>query len=195
MKKGSICMAAGVLLLAAAFSLVLYNIWDANRAERAAESVVVRLEEAISEKTELETAPAEEKREMPTIEIDGNFYIGVVEIPSLNLLLPVMADWSDEKLKTAPCRYSGSYFENDLVIAGHNYARHFSPLKWIEVGSEVLFTDVEENVHYYTVAWTEPLMPQEVEEMMSGDWDLTLFTCTTGGASRWTVRCIEDSER
>jgi sortase A len=26
--------------------------------------------------------------------------------------------------------------------------------------------------------------------MESGDWDLTLFTCTTGGQSRITVRCV-----
>ena len=25
--------------------------------------------------------------------------------------------------------------------------------------------------------------------MTSGDWDLTLFTCTYGGQERYTVRC------
>lgn len=28
-----------------------------------------------------------------------------------------------------------------------------------------------------------------VEEMESGDWDLSLFTCTLGGSYRVTVRC------
>ena len=28
------------------------------------------------------------------------------------------------------------------------------------------------------------------EEMESGDWDLTLFTCTVGGRTRDTIRCI-----
>jgi len=35
----------------------------------------------------------------------------------------------------------------------------------------------------------ETLQPTAVEEMCSGDWDLTLFTCTLGGKFRVTVRC------
>ena len=35
----------------------------------------------------------------------------------------------------------------------------------------------------------ERLRPTAVKEMTSGDWDLTLFTCTVGGQSRVTVRC------
>ena len=33
-------------------------------------------------------------------------------------------------------------------------------------------------------------MPTSVQEMTDGDWDLTLFTCTVGGKSRVTVRCV-----
>ena len=29
-----------------------------------------------------------------------------------------------------------------------------------------------------------------IEEMVTGDWDLTLFTCTLSGQTRFTVRCI-----
>ena len=28
-----------------------------------------------------------------------------------------------------------------------------------------------------------------MKELLSGDWDLTLFTCTLGGKSRVVVRC------
>jgi len=33
------------------------------------------------------------------------------------------------------------------------------------------------------------LEPYSVEEMTSGEFDLTLFTCTQGGSHRVTVRC------
>ena len=36
---------------------------------------------------------------------------------------------------------------------------------------------------------TEVLAPTDIEGMESGDWDLTMFTCTIGGKSRVTVRC------
>lgn len=39
------------------------------------------------------------------------------------------------------------------------------------------------------VAEVEILKPTDVEQMIAGDWQLTLFTCTVGGTSRVTVRC------
>lgn len=40
----------------------------------------------------------------------------------------------------------------------------------------------------------EVLQPTQIEKMTvksSGDdWDLTLFTCTTGGQARYALRCV-----
>ena len=127
--------------------------------------------------------------EMPTKEIDGETYIGVVEIPSLELSLPVMSDWSYPQLKKAPCRYVGSVYSHDAVICGHNYDRHFGRLKELVPGDEVRFTDMDGNVFRYSVCAVEQLAKTAVEEMQTGDWDLTLFTCTKGGVMRVTVRC------
>lgn len=127
--------------------------------------------------------------EMPTKEIDGETYIGVVEIPSLELSLPVMSDWSYPQLKKAPCRYVGSVYSHDVVICGHNYDRHFGRLKELIPGDEVRFTDMDGNVFRYSVCAVEQLAKTAVEEMQTGDWDLTLFTCTKGGVMRVTVRC------
>ena len=52
-----------------------------------------------------------------------------------------------------------------------------------------MFTDVDGNVYNYEVAELETLQPAAVDEMKSGEWDLTLFTCTIGGQTRVTVRC------
>lgn len=191
----------GLLLLTAALFLAGYNIWDGARADRAAQEVNEKIQEMILEYAALgETAPDGalleeelwEEKQMPTMEIEGNLYIGVLEVPALNLSLPVMADWDYAKLKIAPCRYSGSCYTDDLVIAGHNYPKHFSHLKWIDLGSDVLFTTADGEVFRYTVDWVENLKPDEVERMVEeGDWDLTLFTCTTGGSARCAIRCVK----
>lgn len=201
-KKGTLWMALGLLLLAAALSLTLYNIWDAARADQSAQSVAAELEQAITDRVTARQAaeaagestvsdPLDPDREMPTVEIDGNLYIGELEVPDLGLTLPVMSDWDYSKLKISPCRYSGSYYAGNLVIAGHNYARHFSALKWVPLGTEVLFTNVDGEVFRYTVVSLETLQPSQVEEMTadSDSWDLTLFTCNTGGGTRCAVRC------
>ncbi len=132
--------------------------------------------------------------EMKTIVIDGNEYIGYISIPAIDLELPVMSQWSYQGLKIAPGRFYGSTYGHNLVIAGHNYAKHFSSIKWLEKTTEVDFIDVENRVWSYQVSDIETLQPQQVDEMIektgNDNWDLTLFTCTTGGQTRCTVRCV-----
>ncbi len=129
--------------------------------------------------------------EMQTEIIDGRAYIGAIEIPSLKLSLPVLADWSKDLLKVSPCRYAGSCYTNDLVICAHNYASHFNALRWIEMGEDVYFTTVNGDVFRYITVNRETLQPDEITRMREsgGAWDLTLFTCYIGGYSRCTVRC------
>ena len=55
--------------------------------------------------------------------------------------------------------------------------------------TKILFTDLDGNVTHYAVAEIQVLGPGQVEDMTSGDYPLTLFTCTYGGKSRITVRC------
>lgn len=112
-----------------------------------------------------------------------------MKIPSISLELPIIADWGYHGLRIAPCRYSGSVYLDNMVIAGHNYLSHFGYLKTLMQGDAVTFTDTDGNVFHYEVSEVEILSPYSVSEMTSGDWDLTLFTCTVGGAARITVRC------
>lgn len=127
--------------------------------------------------------------EMPVEHIDGQDYIGVLAIPGLELKLPVISEWSYPRLKIAPCRYAGSAYTGDLIISAHNYSSHFGKLNHLHVGDTVSFTDIDGNVFHYKVMEIYTLKPTAIEEMESGDWDLTLFTCTVGGQSRVTVRC------
>jgi len=201
-KRGMIPMTLGLLLIAAALGLVLYNQWDANRAGRASEEVLDVLNEVIVERTaehrqeqegeEKEEQIHKDQNDMVTVPIDGNDYLGVIEIPSLELSLPVMADWSYSKLTVAPCRYAGSYYTDDLVLCAHNYrTKHFYPIRWVDIGADVYFTTVNGTVYHYTVTNREMLRPTEIEKMtVPGDWDLTLFTCSSDGLLRCTVRCV-----
>lgn len=59
----------------------------------------------------------------------------------------------------------------------------------MQEGDEVSFTDMDGNVFLYEVALAETMMPAAIEEMESGGWALTMFTCAIGRVSRVTVRC------
>lgn len=121
--------------------------------------------------------------------IDDREYIGVLSIPALGLELPVISAWDYPGLRVAPCRYTGSAYTDDLVIAAHNYASHFGRLRELSQGDSIRFTDTDGNVFDYVVSELGILEPYAVSQMTEGDWDLTLFTCTPGGQYRVTLRC------
>lgn len=179
-------MAIGLLLIASALSLTGYNLWEESRAQKTAAHALRQLQSVQPEQPEYEMVA---DMEMPVIAVDGRQYIGVVEIPALSLSLPVIGEWSNAGLKSAPCRYTGSAYRDDLIIAGHNYRSHFGRLKELRMGDSVQFTDTDGNEFSYVVTEIAVLDGTDVEEMQSGEWDLTLFTCTVGGTSRVTVRC------
>lgn len=201
-RKGGLWITLGLLLIVAALSLVCYNLYDALRAEQSAWQIMNSLEVASAEDSRI-SAPAEASEkaalpqepvleaqmEMPVKTVDGIEIVGILRIPALELELPIISQWSYPDLQTAPCRYSGSAYLNNLILCGHNYSSHFGRLKELREGDIVTFTDMDGNLFTYEMAERETLMPTSVEEMASGDWDLTLFTCTVGGKSRVTVRC------
>lgn len=182
-KAGNICLLLGTALILAALSLFLWNQWEDSRAGASVEKILPLVEEQINIGAELDNT------EMTEVEIDGYLYIGYLSIPSLGLDLPVMSSWSYPQLKIAPCRYYGSTKTGNLVIAAHNYSRHFGNIKNLSVGDEVYFTDMDGAVTAYKVAEVDTLNPADVEEMTDSGYALTLFTCTYGGKSRVTVRC------
>ncbi|MBR5260026.1 MAG: sortase [Eggerthellaceae bacterium] len=128
---------------------------------------------------------------LPVKKVDDNFYVGTLRIPSLGLELPVMEEWSYEGLRVAPCRYAGSAYAGDMVIAAHSYTSHFGRLSSISYGDEVSFADVCGNVFVYKVVSVEELQSTDVGAMVQSEWELTLFTCTFDGSARVAVRCDE----
>lgn len=192
----------GLPLMAAALFLTGFNLWDESRARRAAERIEARMPRAAEDspisadagEVEIPDYLLNPNMEMPEVEIGGNDYIGTLSIPALGLSLPVMSQWSYPKLRIAPCRYAGSAYQGNLILSAHNYSSHFGQIGTLQAGDRVTFTDVDGNVFLYSVAEIQILQPGDVEEMLSGGWALTLFTCTLGGRTRVTVRCEEAAD-
>ena len=190
-KKGNGWITFGLVLIVTAILLVGYNLKESRQAgEQAAE-----LEGLINESLQNVLSPLDipdyqlnPDMEMPTKEIEDIAYIGILEIPTLNLKLPVAAELTYPHLRKAPCRYEGSVYKNNMVVAAHNYQSHFGNIKSMQIGDMVQFTDMDSNVFSYQVVELEILQPTDIEEMEAGDWDLTLFTCTLGGTERVAVR-------
>ena len=187
MKKysGYIYIAIGIILICAAAFLIRHNFNESAEAGEASDELL----EGVVEQMPGMVLESDESGDMPVVDIDGRSFIGTVEIPSLGLLLPIQSEWGKDNAKVSVCRYKGSVYENDLIIAGHNYVEHFGKLNQLGTGDEVIITDMNGKSFYFEVTNMETLGSYDTEEMEAGDWDLTLFTCTIGGANRVTVRC------
>ncbi len=191
-KIGKALIGIGVFLILAAFILVLYNFYREYNAKKKVEKYLPKLEKIIKDHSGGNNN-ADNEKSSKTMNIDGMNFLGILSVPSKNLELPILADYSYELLDTAPCRYSGSYDSDDLVIGGHNYRSHFSKLKSIKNGEEIFFTSFDGTVYKYSVLRVEILESTQIEDLINkqntDDWDLTLFTCTSSGAARCVIRC------
>lgn len=207
-KAGIVLVTLGAVLIVSALLLFLYNQHEANMAGQEAESLMSDLEswmqemqtEPVTEITaptaQLETEPAEPTldSEMPVVRINGYAYVGYVEIPELELKLPVLSEWNYDRLQIAPCRQHGSSRTDDLVIAAHNYSTHFGRLKELAEGDTVIFTDMDGIVNTYAIAKIDTIDPYDVESVLNSEFDLVLYTCTVGGKTRVTVFCNRAEE-
>ena len=188
------CIALGLICLLISIGFILYNRYEAERGAEASQVLLQNVQtNMLAEQPEnIENGTAGQEAassRMRTVLVDPYDSIGILSIPVLELELPVLADWSYEKLKKAPCHYYGSCYETDFVIAAHNYPSHFGRLSQLQEGDLVIFIDVTGTNHCYEVALLETLAPTAVEEMIASGFDLSLYTCTPGGGNRVTVRC------
>lgn len=192
-KKGTVLMAVGALLLLTALVLTVYNLYDEKRAGQNALNALGQIDTASlgQSNTEIPDYILNPEMPMPTVTVDGEEYVGVLKIPKIGLVLPVLNECDTRKLKIAPCRYQGSAYLDNMIIAGHNYKTHMKYIDTLEVGDKIFFTDTDKNMFEYEVVGTEIINGTDVEGMISGDnWDLSLFTCTYDGRKRITVRAI-----
>lgn len=193
MKKtiGIICIIAGIAMVFLSIYLIGKNYYVEYNAGKSIDNVIPKLEEKIGS-ADVGTDTLADVEE--TI-VDGHVYIGIIKVPSQNLELPIIKEWNYDNLEIAPCRFTGSYKSKDLVIAGHNYKRHFSKLKNLQKGDEIIFVAANGKDYIYRVSLVEVLEPKQVEYLINkekeNEWDLSLFTCTKSGAGRYVVRCIE----
>lgn len=182
-------------MVLAASGLILHNMTAASRAGEMSASVVEQMVVLQNEYADDAFRDAHRKfyssnpdAGMSSVEIDGIAYVGILELPAAGIRLPVAADCSKKQLKTSPCRYKGSVYSNDLIIAGHNYRSHLGKLKLLGPGDEICFTDADGNRFDYEIVSVEDISGTDVERMKSGNWDITVFTCTASGKSRFTIR-------
>ncbi len=186
---GRVLITLGVLALLAALGLTSWNVWQDHHAHRTGQRVLQALHIPDSPAAELDLSVLE-GMELPKQTVEGKEYVGRIEIPTLQVSLPVLNEWNDSNLKLAPCRYAGSVYQNNMVIAAHNYNSHFGKISSLCPADLVVFTDLSGNRFTYRVEQIKLLPATATAEMTDGTYPLVLFTCNFSGSERIAVCCV-----
>ncbi len=119
----------------------------------------------------------------------------VLEIPSLNIKVPVLEGTDQKALQVSAGHFTGtgSLGHGNYCIAGHNstiYAEIFNELDQIKIGDEIYLTDNHGSKTRYTYVVAEYTIvdPHAVEVLNDfGDDRLTIISCTDDGNFRQVV--------
>lgn len=212
-KLGIVCILLGAALIGSALLLFGYNRAEDAHAGTASQEAVSEIQnrssrrrpsrwktQVTNQEDNINHSPEPSMDEIlesddepyttgPVTMVGDYEYIGVLDLPALNLSLPIMSDWDYERLKMAPCRQFGSAATDDLVIAGHNYINHFGSLGMLKAGDSVTFTGTDGAVNTYVVSETATISPTETEKVTESGYPLVLYTCTYGRQSRIVIYC------
>ena len=157
------------------------------RSEKALEQIEIKLGEVKDDSVDLPDYKNDSDREMPTMDIDGVKYIGLITIDSIGLKLPVINEYSKKNLDIAPVLYSGSIYKNNAVIIAHNNSSHFRKIGKLKVGDIVTFVDADGDTFKYEVIGQSKVFEEDSSKIDEGEWDLTLFSCTPSNIKFRTV--------
>lgn len=182
-------LALGIGLMCVALVLAAGREVGERRAKQESAQIMERLED---KRPQLYVPTAASDQAMPTERFGSYDYLGSVVIPVLGVDLPVAVQISDDSLRLSPCRYSGSYRTDDLIVCGEGYRAHFGRLGTVGIRDEVWIVAVDGALYRYLVSNVERTAMEAIDKVMD-DWDLTLFTFN-GDGSCCVVRCIRASE-
>lgn len=187
-KKSSIIMIiAGAFAVVFAAGAFVYNDVAEERRYDNAVSAVGEIMESIPEIEE--RVPTERGNNMmPSLEIDGENYVAVLEFPAYRFTMPVVATWHSSYIDSVPCRYKGSVYDNTLVIGGSDTEGQFDFAEELEVGDFLYLTDMSGGQYRFAVEAINHA--NEIsEDKFKTEYDMTIFVKSSGNSEYLLIRC------
>ena len=190
MKKRSfpLLLVLGIVLVAVSLSLVAFSLIRGRIGANVCRTVVAKMQQLLPER-QSGGVGLYENATMPVLQIDGVDYAALLEIPSMQVALPVANEWNPRRLSAAPARFCGSVYDRSLVIGGTDSSNQFAFCSKIEDGTQVTVTDMTGASFTYEVTAVDRAKKAEKAWLANESFDLTLYCRDTYSMEYVAVRC------
>lgn len=181
-----ICLSIGITLIL--LSLVMLILWQCNvsgNSKRIYEYVHT-IESLIPEAQAAVIEPRADNK-MPSLNVQGNNFIAIMEFPLADVALPVGASW--DKADAYPCLYSGSAYDGSLIIGTSNQNGQLEFVKDISVGNTIYLTDMTGSQFTYTVSDIQYSKHADNQALFSETADFTIFVKNIYAFEYIIIRC------
>ncbi len=188
-KKGAnILLILGVALVVLSLGILIFSQVRGQKAATDARQLAAQL---LQWMPPVQNAAPEDRGNngMPSMEVQGADFCGILEVPGYNTTLPVGSVWNAGSLYRYPCRFTGSIYDGSLIIGGSDSAGQLDFMKKITGGDWVYVTDMTGNRYRCAVHDVMRTTDVSAEHLQSLDADLVLFARNTYGLDYTLVLC------
>ena len=148
------------------------------------EKILYNSEKEKEEELPTNTTAEETKTTTCIIQDEEYSVVGALNIPSLKIEYPILAETTTELLKISVTKYWGANPNEvgNMVVLGHNYKNNkfFSNLEKIKNGEIIEITDLTGKTLEYEVYDTYVIDPYDnacTSQLTNGEKEVTLITC------------------
>ncbi|MBE6638836.1 MAG: hypothetical protein E7616_05205 [Ruminococcaceae bacterium] len=169
-----ILLVLGVLLIAGAAG---YFVWMRYSISQNAKYAKKTVETLYTLMPEVSSGALDDRQNaaMSAIEVNGNSFVGIIEVPAYESKLPIYAKWDGEKTVCFPCRYLGSLYNGTLIIGGSDNDGQLDFIGEISIGQTVYITDTLGVRYAYSVSSIRRVKDVSTENLCKEKTALTIF--------------------
>lgn len=179
-----------IIIAVVILGVIGFNYYKSNQNDQELNNVVQQIENEFENKTSEE--------EKIKIEYKGFEVVGIIEIPKINIKYPIINKTNDTTMKYSITKFSGCEINQigNFVVAGHNNLNGtmFGKVKKLEIGDEIILTDLYNNSITYEIFDKYSVDPNDVsilESVQKDAKEVTLITCTNGHLNRLITKARE----
>lgn len=178
----------GVLIVVLGLGLFACTQISIFNLEKQSASILSKAKEILPQKT-VGTVDEFYLKSMAAVEINGEDIIGIIDSDDLDMSLPLGFRWEKNSI-SYPKRFSGSVYDNSLVVGGYYCEGQFECLTRADIGQGITVTDMTGAQFRYRITDIKRKKSASADFLKDDNYDLTLFVRNPMSSEYIIVRCI-----